>query len=249
LELLEEFARERRPLRLKELAHALGQPTSSIAAILKTMMAQGYLSFDVQSHTYIPNAHFSQLLSWIPAEPFENGIVQEVMHSLRRDTNELIVLAAESGIYLEYVETLKSSGGMQLNIERGTRRLLVQTGTGWLFLNLRSRDEALDVYDRTVAAGELDARKFSRLEFLRRLDEQRDRDVSYVRARDLVMPTAHWGGAMISMLIPVPAGHRPLALGIGGPAERLEAHLEHNTTCLRRGIECIAKASTSVQKR
>jgi hypothetical protein len=29
---------------------------------------------------------------------------------------------------------------------------------------------------------------------------------------------------MIAMLVPSPANHRPLVLGVGGPADRLSAH-------------------------
>lgn len=245
LEILEHFGRERRPLRLTEVAQALNCPTSSTAALLKSMVAQGYLSFDRATHAYMPTSRLPLLVNWIPIRPYDAIPLMDAMENLQRLTGEMIVLAIESGIYLEYVRTLASKEGLQLYIAPGTRRLLTQTGTGWLFLNRRSRDEALAIYDRTVAAGEVDETRFSRMDFLDRLDDHRTRDVSYVRARDLVVPVAHWGGGMVSMLLPERAGYGGLALGVGGPADRLEARLDAISDCLRAEVARVAEASAN----
>ena len=241
-EILELFDHRRQPLRLKQVAAALGHPTSSTAALLKTMASQGYLRFDNRSHTYMPTARLAKLASWVPFEGFEQGIVMDMLRYLQNETGELAVLAAENGIYLEYEQTLSAREGIQLTIAPGTRRLLVQTGTGWLFLNLQPREHALAIYHQTVEAGELDPRRFTESDFVSRLDDHAGRTLSYVRARDLVMPTAHWGGAMLSALIPVPAGNRPLALGIGGPTERLETHMQRNENLMLKAIETIRTA-------
>jgi hypothetical protein len=122
----------------------------------------------------------------------------------------------------------------------------VQTSTGWQFLNLQTRAHALEVYDATIAAGVLDERSFSRDAFLQSLELHGSWDVSFTRARDLVAPTAHWDGAMVSLMIPVPEGHRPLALGVGGPAHRLEQNREYISNCLlsaQAGIRSALAAS------
>ena len=237
--ILEQFDRVRRPQRLKEIAAALGDPVSSVAALLKSMTAQGYLSFELRTRCYVPTARLARIVSWVPFETFEQGVVGETMRILQKQTNEMVVLSAEAGIHVEYVQTVRSSEGLQLYIAPGTKRLMVQTGAGWQFLNLRSRAHAIEIYDATIAGGELDERSFSRAAFLRSLDMHGSWDVSFTRARDLVAPTAHWDGAMVSLMIPVPPDHRPLALGVGGPAHRLERNLEHISRCLlaaQRGI-------------
>ncbi|MBM3606921.1 MAG: helix-turn-helix domain-containing protein [Alphaproteobacteria bacterium] len=239
-EILELFDLRREPLRLKDITAALNHPVSSMAALLKSMVAQGYLNFDNRSRAYLPTPRLARLGSWVPFEDFEQGVVMDTLRHIQKQSGELAVLAVEDGIHLVYEQTLNTREGIQLTIAPGTRRLLVQTGTGWLFLNLRSRVQALEVYDRTIAAGELDPARFSRAMFLERLADHARRKISYVRARDLVMPTAHWGGGMVSALIPAPAGHRPLALGVGGPADRLEAHMGMIETLLEGAIKTIA---------
>lgn len=232
-EILECFGKERRPLRLRDFVGHLRHPTSSIAAILKSMTEQGYLIFDADSLSYLPSPRLALLVNWIPSESFEQGIVLDSMRSLQQFTNETVVLAAVKGIYLEYVETLRSTEGLQLNIPPGTRRLLIQTGTGWQFLSRWNESEALDVYRQTISLGQLTEAEFPPEKFREKLREQREHDICFVRARELLRPVAHWGGGMVSILIPVPAGHRPLAIGIGGPAERLEEKIDGISSALR----------------
>lgn len=239
--ILEVFDRERRPLRLKDICETLEQPTSSLAALLKSITAQGYLAYDNKTRTYFPTARLAKIASWVPFEAFEQGVVSEVLRRLQKQTGETAILAAQHGIYVEYEQTVNAAEGMNLRIEPGTRRLTVQTGTGWLLLNKRPRLEAIAVYEETIAAGVLDRRKFSRAAFLACLDDHAERVISFVRARDIVIPTAHWGGGMVSALIPVPEGHRPLALGVGGPADRLEANIEKISQALLEAIGTIGE--------
>lgn len=237
--ILELFDRLRRPLRLKDIAGALGQPTSSTAALLKSIASQGYLSFDPATHAYLPTARLAKITNWVPFEAFEQGVVMDALRQLQRATGETAILAAQHGIHIEYEQTVNATEGMTLRIAAGTRRLTVQTGTGWLLLNNKPRAEAVATYEETIASGLLDRRRFSRAAFLACLDDHAGKLISFVKARDILIPTAHWGGGMISALIPVPAGHRPLALGVGGPADRLEANLESISKALSAAIRLI----------
>ena len=165
------------------------------------------------------------------------------MRNLHRKTKELVVLGVQRGIYLEYIESLRAiEDGIQLYISPGTRRLLVQIGPGWLILSRFAREEAVEIYNQTIASRELTAAEFSRTAFLKRLRENAPLDISFTRARDFIRPAAHWGGAMIAALIPVPPNHRPLAIGVGGPADRLERKQQKIIADLRGEIAQIAKA-------
>ena len=223
-EILEHFKDIRKPMRLKDLARHLRYPVSSTAALMKTIVEQGYLHFDQNSRTYFPTPRLCELTNWIPVATFEQGPVLDAMHRLQRATHEMIVLGTPVGIDIKYVETLRSTQAIQLYNPPGTRRLLVQTGMGWLMLSRLAESAALAIYRRTIALGKLAEREFVPAAFRARLDQMRRQDFAFTRASDYVRPTAHWGGAMISMLIPVPANHRRLAIGIGGPVERLDTH-------------------------
>lgn len=240
---VELFARVRAPMRLKDVAAGLDHPVSSAAALLKTMTQQGYLSFDPKSRAYMPTARLPRLVSWISYDHFEEGTVAEAMQQVWRQAREGVVLATPVGIHLEYVRSLRgASEGVQFSIPPGTRRLLIQTGTGWQFLSLRPVAEALDIYERTMAAGALERRLFPVETFLQRLDSHRAIEIAFSRARDLLAPTAHWDGAMASILIETPPGHRPLALGVPGPTDRLERRLPEISEHLRAAAQHIRVA-------
>lgn len=219
--ILEFFAETRRPCRLSEIANSLGLPVSSVSMLLRCMVAQGYMDYDRASYCYMPSGRMGHLASWIESDDFEQHLVLDEMLRLRETTQESVVLATPIGLHLEYVETVQGSDSIR--IKRGTRRLLVQTGTGWLFLSRMSRDAALAIYRQTVESDKLDRGRFSEAEFLEKLDSHRGTELSFVHARELVSPTAHWGAAMLSMILPVPPGHRKLAIGAHGLSERLTA--------------------------
>lgn len=221
--ILEAFGQARRPLRLRDLVGQLGFPRSSVAELLKSMTAQGYLSFDTRTHAYMPSARLAALVAWVPADDFEQSVVLPAMRALRDATGELVVLGTPSGIHLDYVESLRATEPIQLYIAPGTRRLLVQNAAGWLLLAHGPRDAAMALYDRTIEAGELTTAEFSRADFAARLDEHAKLRTCFSTARDYVRPTAHWRGALAAFLVPTPPGHRPLIIGIGGLAEQLIA--------------------------
>jgi DNA-binding IclR family transcriptional regulator len=235
-EILEHFKEVRQPLRLKDLSAQLGYPISSTAALVKTLVEEGYFHFDQSSRAYFPTPRLSQLTNWIPAPTYEQGPVLDAMHRLQHGTGEMIVLGAPVGVYVEYVETLRSSQAVQLYAPPGTRRLLVQTGMGWLMLSRMSETAALGIYRRTIGLGELGEEELGRETFLARVEQMRQQDHAFTRAKDYARPVAHWSGAMMSMLIPVPPKHRRIAIGIGGPADRLNAHCEQILPQLRAEV-------------
>ena len=240
-EIIECFDAHRRPLRLKHLVDELKYPTSSVAALLKCMTELGYLSFDDVSRSYSLTARLTNLTSWVTADTYENGIVDEVLRGLQKETLELVTLATRTRLHIEYIKTYRSLGdGVQLFITQGTKRVLVQTGAGWLFLRNRSIREVTEIYRNTIRAGHLSEHEYPLDKLLMRLEHSREDDVVFATARESVRPTAHWGGGLISIEIPVPPGHRELAICIGGPSERLEARFDAIAAMLRAGRDKIA---------
>jgi DNA-binding IclR family transcriptional regulator len=239
LEVLEQFADAGRPLRLKDLAGGLGYPVSSTAALLKSLAECGYLSFDRTSHHYYPSNKLPELGSRLASAAMD-GILTEAMHGLQHATGELIVVGTPNDIYVDYIKALRSTHAVQLYSPAGTRRLMVQSGMGWLLLSRMDRPAALRIYRRTIAAGELGAADFSERQLVERLQKLRDKDHAFTRSSDYARTEAHRGGAIISMLVPTPANHRALVLGVGGPADRLDKNRETITRHMRAEVERIA---------
>lgn len=245
-EILEVFAAARRPMRLRELTQLLNYPTSSVAALLKSMTAQEYLRYNTLDRTYIPTTRLAALLNWIPIDSPGGGVVFDAMRRVQRETKQLVVLGVPNDIYLEYAETLRcTEKGVQIHITPGTMRLMVQIGGGWLILSRRDEADAMRIYERTIQAGKLSPDEFTAEQFRERILEYRNTDVAVLRASDVLRPVEHWSGGMITVLVPSSVG-RELTLGVGGPAHRLAERRDEIIDSLRRNAALLASASEAI---
>nr|BAH90463.1 IclR family transcriptional regulator [uncultured bacterium] len=221
IEILEFFSRRRRPARMYEISEALGYPGSSLTALLRTIVAMGYMEFDEETHLYFPAARLANLTNWIETGGYEQTIVLDALHRIRDDLEEPVVLAAQEGLHVQYFISLHCHDGTHSHIRPGTRRLMIRNGIGLQMLSRMPRDQALDVYQLTIDSGLFDSADFSEAEFLGTLDDYMTTDVVIVDAKNLPRQTAHWNASMISILIPVPQGHRSLGVGVHGPTARM----------------------------
>ena len=249
-EILEVFREARRPLRMKDIVDRLGYPPSSMSGLLKTMAAQGYLSFDAAARTYHPSARLAQLVSWIPAVAFESGPVAQAMRNLQRATGELVVLATLDDVHVEYVEALRSTQGIQLWSPPGTRHLVVNLGLGWMFLAQEPPQTTSRLYHRTIELGLLAADALPLAALHAHVAEAKGQDCLFTRASSYEnnLHPGHAGGGMVWTLVPTPPNHRPLGFGIGGPADRLATNLDGITTALRREVAKVDEAVGSERK-
>jgi len=76
-EILEAFSRHRRPLALKELLDELDYPASSGSALMKSLVALGYLDYDGERRTYFPTMRIAALGSCIASCCGHSFIVSE----------------------------------------------------------------------------------------------------------------------------------------------------------------------------
>ncbi|TMV09356.1 IclR family transcriptional regulator [Arenibacterium halophilum] len=243
IEILEFFASHRRPARMHELCAALRCPPSSMTALLRTMIGMGYVEFDEDTHHYFPAPRISRLTSWLDTGNYEKTGVLDAMCALRDDLGEPVVLAARSDLEIEYVDSLHCQNGLHSHIKKGSTRLMVQNGIGWLMLSRMPPETARAVYRKTVLSGLLQEAEYSETDLAADLVRHRETDVSVVHARDLVKPTAHWNASMVSILLPVPPGHRGLAVGVHGPTSRIQ---EKATTIADRLRRMVADLGTEI---
>src|SRR6202012_1657341 len=134
-DILELFPERECPLRLKDVVDSLGMPTSSAAALLKTMAQMNYLSFESTSRAYRPTLRLSQLGDWVTSESYEDGPIQEAVGRIGRKLGETILLGTVTDIYREIVAILRAPQPLQYFTHVGSRVLLVHSGLGWPLLS------------------------------------------------------------------------------------------------------------------
>jgi IclR family transcriptional regulator, KDG regulon repressor len=211
-DILELFRARRCPLRLKDVVEALNIPTSSAAALLKTMTELNYLCFESGERTYSPTPRLSQLGNWVTLSSYESGPVRETVRRIERKVDETVIVGTATEIYVEIVDVSSGRPGPHV----GSRVLLVHSGLGWpLLTELHSKDVAR-IYRRTLQMEKI-SRSVTSIDGLRRNIARVRRD-GYCLSRGMVT----FGVGVIGMLMPTPLNHRRLAIGAVGLQERIQ---------------------------
>ncbi|MBW8813513.1 MAG: helix-turn-helix domain-containing protein [Caulobacterales bacterium] len=219
LEILEVFARHRRPLALKEVLDELGYPTSSGSALMKSLVALGYLDYDRERRTYFPTMRIAALGNWVPGVLFGDGPLLGGLEELNRKTGETVILAVQSDLHAQYVHVIHSAEPLQLRVPPGTLRPLARSGLGLVLLSAKRDAEIERLRRRINAAGEGAGQ--SREDMMARVTEVRAR--GYAFSRNAISP----GVGVIAAALPKGPFGRTFAVGVAGRVASLEEKQDH----------------------
>jgi len=229
LEILEVFARQRRPLALKEILDELGYPTSSGSALMKSLVALGYLDYDRERRTYFPTMRIAVLGAWVPGALFGEGQLLPALEHLHAQTGETVVLAVQSDLHAQYVHLIHSSEPLQFRAPPGTLRPLARSGMGLVLLSAKSDAEIERLRRRINAAGEGAGQ--SREDMMTRVNEVRAR--GYAFSKNSISP----GLGIIGAALPKGPFGRVAAVGVAGRVARLEEKQQEIVAELQAMIE------------
>lgn len=214
LEILEVFSRHRRPLALKEILDELGYPTSSGSALMKSLVALGYLDYDRERRTYFPTMRIAAIGSWVSGALFGDGPLLGALEELHRRTGETVVLAVQSDLHAQYVHVIHSAEPLQFRAPPGTRRPLARSGMGLVLLSGKTDAEIERLRRRINASG--DGATQTREELMARVNEVRA--AGYAISRNSISP----GLGIIGAALPKGPFGRVFAVGVAGRVERLD---------------------------
>lgn len=229
-EILEYFDEVQRPVTLKDVTRKWGYPPSSASAVLKSMMMLGYLDYDRDSRTYMPTMRIVELGSWVQSALFGEGSIVSLMNFLTRETQETIMVATQSDLYMQYIHVVPSPQPIQFTIAPGVIRPIARSGLGWLLLSARPDDMIETLVRRINAEATEPEAKVDLAELMTRIREVREK--GYSVSLNTVTP----GAGVIGMLLPERRNGRTLAVGVGGPVERLVENEDRIVDALRVGF-------------
>lgn len=229
-EILELFARLRRALSAVEIAAECGYPHSSASAILGTMVGLGYLAYDTGARTYLPTPRLSFMVDWIGTKLFDEQRVRGLMQELSDATGETIILGAQSGLRVQYVEVIDATGPVRLHAKAGDFRPLTHSAMGILLLS-RLTDAAIGRLARRLNAEQDDPERHVRLtELLAAIEATRRQGYGF----SVGGITA--GGGAIAMFLPEEVGGSPLAIAIGAAESNLVRNRDMLAGAMRRAL-------------
>jgi len=124
LELIELYAQVRRPLPLTELAQGLGAPMSSCLALVRTLVARGYLYEVRRRGGYYPTAKLHALSAQIlTGDPWLEQVRPQLV-ALRDAADETVMLAKIQDGDVLYVDVVEAMQPVHYTARPGTRRPL-----------------------------------------------------------------------------------------------------------------------------
>ncbi len=219
LEIFELFDEVQRPLQLTDIARRLGYPAASAMALLKSLQAMDYVSFDPVQKTYSPTIRIAMLGGWIQGQVFLNGAVVNLMNALSEQTGETIMLAMQNDIYVQYVHTVQSAKALRYFLKPGTLRPVWRSATGLALLSAQSDEQLRKLVKKINSRLEPSEAPVDAQALLS--------DVAVVRKRGYAYSDQLTEGiSAIAVLLPHTANGRAMTIGIGGPTSRLQARTQ-----------------------
>jgi DNA-binding IclR family transcriptional regulator len=214
VQILEYFDEIQRPANVVEISEMLKLPQSSTSALLRSLVAMGYLYFDRMARTYLPSCRVALLGNWVNSPLFMGGVALRCMEELQQKTGDAIVLAIRNGVWAQYIHVLQATSMARLQVTRGALRPIAASGTGYALLSTLPDTEVKKIAHRINAEARTGTtRPVNTEELLQAIAEVRR--TGYAFTTDLVTP----GGAVLAMPLPVTDGGRALVIGLGGISE------------------------------
>lgn len=227
-EVLETFNEVRKPMPAIEIGKRLSYPASSTAALLKSMVKLGYLSFDRHDRRYFPTIRIAIISEYLHGALFGQGNLMALMGDLHSLIGETIILGVRKDLEAQYVHIIPGIYPIMLNVPPGTVRPLHRSGMGWALLSQCDNAEIRAVVDR-VNAGGIE----SPVDYRKLMSTIKDvRSSGYARSYGTYVT----GSGMIAMGLPGTAPDRRVAIGAGGPVDRLKAREREIVRLMRSAI-------------
>ncbi len=152
IEILELFANERRRLTLAQLGGLLDYPKSSLSVLLKSLLAQGYLSYLPTDLTYFPTLKVASLGDWIPSAIFGDELMP-MLHDLRDATNETVTLTTPAGQSMRCLRVLLGTHRIALQLDEGTSFPIIGSAVGAAYLADLPAEAAKAFFARAAKTG------------------------------------------------------------------------------------------------
>lgn len=230
LDILEVFARERRPLSMSALAKATCMPLSSCHGLVKTLEARGYLIESKTQGGYYVSRLLGHLVRAIEEfDPLPDWIVP-ALADMRDACAETVVLAKLVGNVAAYVEVLESAQSIRFIVRVGDTRPLHASAVGKALLG-----EMPDAERDAQLAGASFAKR-SQKTITSRASLLEDLRVS--RERGWYMTHGEFFDDVSAIARAMKIGNEYYAYAIAGPSTRIEAaldkHVRHVTSFARK---------------
>ena len=233
------FEDVKRPLTISELVRLMGVPQSSMSALMKSLLAQGFVDYDTRARTYTPSVRVALLGSWLMGGPQNNDNLLGIMQDLHSETGDTIMLGVLNGVETQYIHVINSYQRLRFHLRPGMMRPMFRTAVGLVLASLRDDAEIGRMVRRVNTESERTEDLVHEPDVSNRIKEVREN--GYLITSSLATP----GAGVVATLLRNGPSSRPLAIGIGAPNPRLVSGREFLVEKLMGAVNRYAEARTS----
>lgn len=233
LDLLESFARCKRPMTLGEIVRDFGWPRSSAFNILMTLVDKGFLYEPKPRAGYYPTPKFLALAREIAeAEPIPEGL-HALVETLAAKTGETSCLAGVAGSSVVFLDVVESEAAIRYFARVGKRIPLHATAAGRALLSQYGEAERRSVLAKAVYERYQPNTLTSA--------EAVEREIAASLERGWFQSLTEYTPDVVGLAVPLPLGDRRLAITLAGPTFRVEKHLPELAAIVRAAVQDFLK--------
>lgn len=229
LDLLEYFAERQRPATLAEIAKHFEWPRSSTFNLLASLVNRGFLYEPRAKAGYYPAPVWASLITRIEqAQPIPSG-VHDLLADLVHETGETAVLAAASGAFALFVETVESPSPVRYAAPVGKRVPLHLTATGRALLSQMTPTERAAILKKATFERHSDTTRMS--------PDEVETEIQASLARGWFQGNAEYSPDLGGVALPFAVGERRFAMLVAGPMFRVQTRLPALAHLLQQKLE------------
>lgn len=230
LQTLELFDEVRKPVNVVDVSKRLGYPQSSTSALLKSMVAMGYLDYNSKTRSYFPTDRVPLTGAWMNPALYREGALIKLLNAVMERSQQVVLLGARNRDDAQYIQVVRHPTSRTHHISLGTRRPLGTSGVGNALLATMPDTEVQRMFRRINAYRTAEEEPLDIQNLLDSLAQTRKK--GYFVSTNRVAK----GHGLIAMLLPQSCTDRALAIGIGAPTEFIIERQEEYVRIMREEI-------------
>ncbi|QCI65297.1 IclR family transcriptional regulator [Phreatobacter stygius] len=228
LEILEYFAKRRRPATLSEVADELGWPRSSAFNLLGTLADKGFLYEPRTRGGYYPSPRWLSLVQTIAdAEPLPEA-AYSLVAEIAEETGETTAIGAPAGTSALFIHVVESNSPIRYFAQVGHKLPIHASSTGRAILAQYSRDERYALY-RKISFQQYSETTPTSMEAV-------EAELRRSAERGWHQSLADFSPDLVGVALPLPIQSRRLSLVVAGPMFRCRDRIPETAAALQRAV-------------
>ena len=213
LDILEYFARVKKPATLAEIADHFGWPRSSTFNLLTTLAEKGYLYEPRPRAGYYPTPRWLVMAREVAeVEPLP-GWTHALIAALSAETGETVAIAAPAGVMAVFIDVVESAAAIRYFAKVGHRVPIHATSSGRALLLQYSKDERDSLYRKI---------EFKQYNHTTPISiEAVEAELRTSIERGYCQSFADYSRDLAGVAVPLPIGERRLSVVVAGPEYRI----------------------------